>query len=93
MMELHAANDLNNMVPSPYEGTETVTQLSPQCFKGIPVGAESDMDSIGEDSRDEWDKEECGTWSHCPSLPMKVGPTWVEVHATAQEQKALKRTP
>ena len=91
MMELCTANDLNNMVPSPYEGTETVTQPSPQCIKGILVGAESETDSIGEDSGNEWDREECGTWSCCPSLPMKVGPTWAEVHAAAQEQKALEK--
>ena len=29
MMELRLANDLNNMFPSPYEGTEPVQPLSP----------------------------------------------------------------
>ena len=27
----------------------------------------------------------------CPSPPLKMGPTWVEVHATAQEREALDR--
>ena len=61
MMELCAVNDLNNMVPSPYDGFEPVRLPSPEVFKGIPAGAESDMDSLGvEDSGDEWDKKELG---------------------------------
>ena len=92
MMELHAANDLNNMVSSPYEGVEPVRWPSPELVKGILVGTESDMDSVEcEDSGDEWDKKECGIWSHCPSLPTKVGPTWAEVHTAAQEQEVLDK--
>ena len=91
MMELCAANDLNNMVPSPYDGFEPVRPLSPEVFKGIPAGAESDRDSLGVEgnSGDEWDKKELGVWSHCPTPTTKVGPTWVEVHAAAQEQEML----
>ena len=92
MMELCTANDLNNMMPSPYEGVEPIRQPSPQLVKGIPAGAKSDMDSMeGEDSGDEWDKKESSIWSCCPSPPTKVGPTWVEVHATAQEQEVLDK--
>ena len=38
MVELRSANDLNNMIPSPYEGTEPVQPPSPTLVKGIPVG-------------------------------------------------------
>ena len=59
MMELHMVNDLSNMVPSPYSEFEPVRPLSPEIIKGIPAGAESNMDSLGvEDSGDEWDKTE-----------------------------------
>ena len=91
MMDLHAANDLNNMVHLTYKGTEPMRWPSPQCVKGILVGAESDTDSFKEDSRDEWDKKECGNWSCCPSLPIRLGPTWTEVHAVAQECEVLDR--
>ena len=60
-------------------------------MKGIPAGPKSDSDSYEEDSREEWDKKECGDWSHCPSLPLRVGPTWAEVHAVVQEQEALNK--
>ena len=74
MMELCTANDLNNMVSSPYDGFEPVRPPYPEVIKGIPAGAESDMDSVGvEDSGDEWDRKELGIWSHCPSPPTKVG--------------------
>ena len=84
MVELRSANDLNNMIPSPYEGTESIRPPSPTPIKGIPAGAESDTDSSKEDdSGEEWDKKECGNWSRCPSPPLRVGPTWAEVHAAA----------
>ena len=38
MMELSSANDLSNMFPSPYEGTEPIQPLSLVLVKGIPVG-------------------------------------------------------
>ena len=94
MVELRSTNDLNNMIPSPYEGTEPIQPPSPALVKGIPMGAESDTDSSEEeDSREEWDKKEHGNWSRCPSPPLGVGPTWAEVHAAAQEQVLEKNTP
>ena len=62
MVELRTANDLNNMIPSPYEGTEPMQPPSPVLVKGIPAGAESGTDSSEEDSGEEWDKKECGNW-------------------------------
>ena len=59
--------------------------------KGIPAGAESYTDSSKEDSREEWDKKEHGDWLRCPSLPLRVGPTWAEVHAAVQEQEVLNK--
>ena len=58
MMELHAANNLGNMVPLPYSEVEPLRLLSPKIIKGIPAGAESDIDSLVIDSGDEWDKTE-----------------------------------
>ena len=49
MMELRTANDLNNMVPSPYSEFEPVRLPSPG-IRGIPVGAETDTDSMGVDT-------------------------------------------
>ena len=60
MMELHVANDLNNMVPLPYSEVEPVRPPSPEIVKGIPAGAESDTNSLAIDSGDEWDKMEVG---------------------------------
>ena len=68
MMELCAANDLSNLVPSPYSEFEPVRPPSPEIIKGVPVGAESNTDSLGvEDSGDEWDKTEVSVWSCCPT--------------------------
>ena len=39
MSELCAANDLNNMVPSPSSKLEPVKPPSPEIIKGIPGGA------------------------------------------------------
>ena len=92
MMELCTVNDLSNIVPSPYSEFEPVRLPSPEIVKGLPAGAESDTDSLGvEDSGDEWDKTEVGVWSCCPTPTTKVGPTWVEVHTTAQEEEMLKK--
>ena len=30
-------------------------------------------------------------WSHCPTPMAKIGPTWAEVHATAQEEEMIKK--
>ena len=59
MMEQHAANDLNNMVPSPSSELEPP---SPEIVKGILAGAESDTNSLVIDSEDEWDKIEVGVF-------------------------------
>ena len=82
MMKLRSANDLNNMSQSPYKGTEPI-QPSPALVKGIPMGAESDSDTFKEDSGEELNKKECGNWSRCPSPPLRMGPTCVEVQAMA----------
>ena len=60
MVELRSANDLNNMVPSPYEGTQPVQPPSPTLMKGIPAGAKSDTDSTEEDSEEGVGQK--GTW-------------------------------
>ena len=91
MMELCMANDLSNMVPLPYSKFEPVRLPAPEIVKGVPAGAESNMDSLGvEDSGDEWDKTEVNIWSCCPTPTTKVGPTWAEVHTTVQEEEMLK---
>ena len=38
MVELQATNNLNNMIPSPYEGTESVRPPSPGVQKGYQWG-------------------------------------------------------
>ena len=92
MMELRLANDLSNMFPSPYEGTEPTQPLAPHPGKMYTcAGVESDSDTYEEDSGEEWDAKEHGDWVCCPSLPLRMGPTWAEVHATAQEWEALDR--
>ena len=91
MTELHVANNLNNMVPSPYSEVELVRPLSPQIIKGMLAGAKSDMDSSAIDSRDEWDKVEVGVWSHCPTPMAKIGPTWAEVRTAAQDEEVIKK--
>ena len=91
MSELHTANDLNNMVPSPSSELKPVKPPSPEIIKGIPGGAKSDMNSLVIDSRDEWDKTEGLRVFSCCSTPMaKIGPTWAEVHAAPQEEEAAK---
>ena len=91
MSELHAANDLNNMVPSLSSELEPVKPLSPEIVKGIPGGAESDTNSLAIDSGDEWDKTEgVGVFSRCSTLTTKIGPTWAEVHAAVQEEEMVR---
>ena len=92
MVELRSANDLHNMIPSPYEETEPVWPPSPTLMKGVPAGAKLDTDSLKEeDSGEEWDKKKRGNWSHCCSLPLRVGLTWAEVHAVVQEWEVLEK--
>ena len=91
MMELCMANDLSNMVPLPQSKAGLVRPPSHKIIKGILAGAESDTNSSVIDSGDEWDKTEVGVWLHCPTLMVKIGPTWVEVHATTQEEEMIKK--
>ena len=63
---------------------------SPEIIKGIPAGAESETNSSAIDSGDKWDKTEVGVFSCCPTLMAKIGPTWAEVHAAAQEEEVAK---
>ena len=58
MPELHAANDLNNMVPSPLSELPAAKPPPSEIVKCVPVGAESDTNSSVMDSGDEWDKTE-----------------------------------
>ena len=50
MSELYAANDLNNMVPSPSSELEPAKPLPPKIVKCIPGGTESDTNSSVIDS-------------------------------------------
>ena len=52
----HAANNLNNMVPSPLSELPVAKPPSIEVMKCIPAGAESDTNSSIVDSGDEWDK-------------------------------------
>ena len=88
MSELCAANDLNNMVPSPYSELPAVKPTSPEILKCILAGAESDSSVI--DSGDEWDKMGGVGPSRCSTPMTKIGPTWAEVHAAAQEEEMAK---
>ena len=90
MTELQAANDLNNMVPPPNSKAELARPPSPEIMKGVPAGAESEMDSSAIDSGNEWGKTEVGMWQHCLTPTVKRGLTWVEVHATAQEEEVIQ---
>ena len=48
MSELCAANDLNNMVPSPSSELEPAKPPSPEIMKGIPGSTESDTNSFSD---------------------------------------------
>ena len=91
MSELRTANDLNNMVPSPFSELEPAKPPSPEILKGIPGGTESETNSSAMDSRDEWDKTEgVRVFSCCSTPTTKIGPTWAEVHAAAQEEVMVR---
>ena len=90
MPELHAAHDLNNMVPSPLSELPATKPPPIKVMKCIPAGAESDTNSSIVDSGDEWDKTETVGPSRSSTPTMKIGPTWADVHAAAQEEEVAK---
>ena len=90
MPELCAANDLNNMVPSPTSNLPAAKPSSPKILKCILAGTESDTNSLEMDSGDEWDKTETVGPSRSSTPTTKIGPTWAEVHAAAQEEEMVK---
>ena len=93
MSELRAANDLNNMVPSPSSELQVVKPSSPEILKCIPVAAESDTNSSVVDSGDEWDETGGVGPSWCSTPTTKIGPTWAEVHTATQEEEMAKVRP
>ena len=90
MPELRAAHDLNNMVPSPLSELPAVKPPPIEVMKCIPAGAESDSNSLFADSGDEWDKTETVGPSRSSTPTTKIGPTWADVHAAAQEEEMAK---
>ena len=90
MPELRTAIDLNNMVPSPLSELPAVKPRSTEIVKCIPAGAESDTNSLVVDSGDEWDKTETVGPSRSSTPTTKIGPTWADVHAAAQEEEMEK---
>ena len=84
------ANDLNNLVPSPLSELPVAKPSSTKIVKCIPVGAESDTSSSVVDSGDEWDKTETVGPLRSSTPTTKIGPTWVDVHAAAQEEEMAK---
>ena len=90
MLELCAANDLNNMVPSPLSKLPVAKPPPTKIVKCVLAGAESDTDSSVMDSGDEWDKTETVGPSRSSTPTTKIGPTWAEVHAAAQEEEMAK---
>ena len=90
MPELCAANDLNNMVPSPLSKLPAAKLPSTEVVKCIPAGTESDTNSSIVDSGDEWDKMETVGPSRSSTPTAKIGPTWAEVHAATQEEEMAK---
>ena len=87
MPELRMANDLSNIVPSPLSEFPAAKPPSTEIVKCIPAGAESDTNSSIVDSGDEWDKTETVGPSRSSTPTTKVGPTWADVHAAAQEEE------
>ena len=90
MPELCAANDLNNMVPLPLSALLAAKLPSTEVVKCILTGTESDTNSSIVDSGDEWDKTETVGPSRSSTPTTKIGPTWAEVHAAAQEEEMVK---
>ena len=90
MLELHAAHDLNNMVPLPLSKLPAAKPPSTEIMKCILAGAESDTNSSVVDSGDEWDKTEAVEPSRSSTPTAKIGPTWADVHAAAQEDEMEK---
>ena len=90
MPELRAAHDLNNMVPSPLSELPAAKPPPIEVMKCIPAGAESDTNSLIVDLGDEWDKTETVGPSRSSTPTTKIGPTWADVHAAAQEEEMAK---
>ena len=90
MPELRAAHDLNNMVPSPLIELPVAKPPPIKVIKCIPAGAESNSNSSFVDSGDEWDKTETVGPSRSSTPTTKMGPTWADVHAAAQEEEMVK---
>ena len=90
MLELHAAHDLNNMVPSPLSELPATKPPSIKVMKCILAGTESDTNSSIVDSGDEWDKTETVGPSRSSTPTTKIGPTWADVHVAAQEEEMVK---
>ena len=90
MPELHAAHDLNNMVPLPLSELPAAKLPPIEVMKCIPAGAESDSNSSFFDSGDEWDKTETVGPSRSSTPTTKIGLTWADVHAAAQEEEMAK---
>ena len=90
MPELRAAHDLNNMVPSPLSELPAAKPPPIEVMKCIPAGAESDTNSSIVDLGDEWDKTETVGPSRSSTPTTKIGPTWVDIHAAAQEEEMVK---
>ena len=90
MPELRAAHNLNNMVPLPLSELLAVKLPPIEVMKCIPAGAESDSNSSFPDSGDEWDKTETVGPSRSSTPTHKIGPTWADVHAAAQEEEMAK---
>ena len=84
------ANDLNNMVPSPLSELLAAKLPATKIVKCIPAGAESDTNSSIVDSGDEWDTTEKVGPSRSSTPTTKIGSTWAEVHAAAQEEEMAK---
>ena len=90
MPELRVANDLNNMVPLPLSELPAAKPPPTEIMKCILAGTESDTNSSVMDSRDEWDKTDTVGPSRSSTPTTKIGPTWAEVHAAAQEEEMVK---
>ena len=90
MPELRVAHNLNNMVPSPLSELPAAKPPPIKVMKCIPAGAESDSNSSFVDSGNEWNKTETVGPSRNSTPTTKIGPTWADVHAAAQEEEMAK---